>query len=488
MELKTKNEKLELIIKNEENNNISDDEISLAEIIHTLFGGKWLIALILVISIVGTYIVANYLNPYSYKTRMIFSLNYDGAEQGLDPQGRKLDLGKMKAPVVVNPVVEKLGLEDRGIFLNDIIKNIELIPVIPGNVTEKIKALEEAKKQNIQDVQSFVFYPTTYEVKFNVPKDMKISQTLSKDILYNIVQSYEEYFHKEYSQRNVLANTLGELDYSGYDYPEISTVVHNQINMLQNFVGAKMNETAGREFRSSETGIAFIDIYESVDVIKEVDLARMDSIIGAFNLTKNKEKLIKLYEYKIKQYELSKNKKEDESKVASDMMNVFKKGEKTILLPGISNTDGMGQMLQEDNTYYDQLAQRSTDAGVESKTAARDIEYYTKEIEKLQNDTISTAEKEAATNDVTSLIDTIKTKMNKWINITNTAVEEYYEKTLHNTAIKYRQTPENYSPVGDLKMTLAIAAVLGLMLGSFIVFIRAYLKKNKPVRVLKSAK
>jgi flagellar hook-associated protein FlgK len=142
----------------------------------------------------------------------------------------------------------------------------------------------------------------------------------------------------------------------------------------------------------------------------------------------------------------------------------------------------------EYNTYYDQLAQRSTDAGVESKTAARDIEYYTKEIEKLQNDTISTAEKEAATNDVTSLIDTIKTKMNKWINITNTAVEEYYEKTLHNTAIKYRQTPENYSPVGDLKMTLAIAAVLGLMLGSFIVFIRAYLKKNKPVRVLKSAK
>jgi len=47
---------------------------------------------------------------------------------------------------------------------------------------------------------------------------------------------------------------------------------------------------------------------------------------------------------------------------------------------------GTGGPIQigDSNSYYDALAERSTDAGVDAVAAAHDVEYYRKEIERLQ--------------------------------------------------------------------------------------------------------
>ena len=86
-----------------------------------------------------------------------------------------------------------------------------------------------------------------------------------------------------------------------------------------------MNQEYGSNFRSVETGMSFGDIMESISIIKKVDLSRLDSIIGAYNLTKNKEKLIKLYEYRIKQAELSMNQKNEESALLTDIIQKYQK-------------------------------------------------------------------------------------------------------------------------------------------------------------------
>jgi len=101
---------------------------------------------------------------------------------------------------------------------------------------------------------------------------------------------------------------------------------------MKNFLSSKIEKA--KDFRSTDTGLSFADILQSVDVIDTVDLSRMDSIIGAFNLTKDKDKLIKLYEYRIKVKELEKAKKQDESKIVSDMLGKFERDKSVFACSG----------------------------------------------------------------------------------------------------------------------------------------------------------
>lgn len=472
-------EKVEVILKHEDNNS-QGIEISLRDIIETVIKGKWLIAVITAVSLIATVIGTAYTSPYKGKTSMIISFNFDGIEKGIDPYGRSFDVSKIKAPVVIDKVVDELGLQKQKITTENIRSNIEIVPVIPGDITQKIEDLQEAKKQNISETQDFTYYPNIFVLTLNIPRSFDITDTKAQEILNEIYKQYREYFYYSYSDKSVLSNALGAIDYNEYDYPEISTVIHNQINIITNYLSAKNKETGAGVFRSKKTGLAFNDIAESVNILAKVDLNRIDSIIGSYNLTKNKEKLIKLYEYRIQMNDLETAKKNDEASVYNGMLGKYQKDKSILLVPGITQGQGSESTLEtsQASQYYDELMDKTAAAGVVAKNTLHDSEYYKAQIVKLQNDTVAPELKQAAEKDIMGLIPVIKTKLENWINLTNDTVAEYYETQLYNTAVK-SLSPADYSgALGSMKLYLVIALVVGLMVGLFAAFFREYWRRS----------
>lgn len=461
-----------------ETKEIIQDEISLADIIRVILKGKWLIGVLVIIAVIGTYSYYRFLAPKLGEIQTIISFNFKGIEKGLDPHGKNMDVSMIKSPQVLENVVKSLSLEQYGITSNDLRINISITPVIPGNITENIRRLEEDIKSNIEPLQQYIYYPNKYIIKFNLSRKLNISAPSAQLIVDEIVKQYQQYFYKTYSDMSVLSSAIQPVEYAEYDYPEISSVIHNQLDIFVSYLKTKLNQENGSNFRSVETGLSFGDILESITIIKQVDLARLDSIIGAYNLTKNRDKLIKLYEYRIITEQLNMDQKNDEAALILNTIKDYQKDQK-LIMAGIAGTDGSSFInMNETDKYYNTLTQQYIDAGIAAKECEKKILHYQQEIDKLLNDTVDASSKAEAETDVNSLVSVIKERIEDWIDLTNKTATEYYEKNLFNQAITRNSPSEFISSLSESKTIILIVAALAFLLGACIVFINYYLKKN----------
>jgi hypothetical protein len=467
MEQVKDSEKVEFIVRYEDNN--TEESISLNEILQKIFKGKWLILGITFIFVVA-YIL--YTAFYGYKNEVaqaIVELNFSGIENGLKPDGTKFEMHAFKTPVIIQKAIDEAGIEDKNISVEEIRKDILIEPVIP-------EAINKAALAAAKDGKNFVYYPNQFIISYD-PDNILFVKKKKVQILTSIIAAYEADFRDKYTDKSVLGNALESLNYDSYDYPEISTIIHNQISIIKNYLNSKADEAP--EFRSKNTGLTFNDIIGSLDIIENIDVNRLDSIVGSFNLTKDKAKLITKYEYIIKMNELNQAKKNDESITALNMMEKFNLDQKSILIPGLtgSESETSGESLTiADNSYYDTLAERAADAGVEAANFLHDNEYLRKEIEKLNNDTVPDALKKSAVKDALALADSIKENIIGLIQQTNNTAIEYFD-------MKYTQAIKRLSPVEILGMNkllyLMISVVSGFVLGIIIALFREYWKGNK---------
>jgi capsular polysaccharide biosynthesis protein len=450
------------------------EEISLREVIEVVLKRKWFIAVVTAACILLAGAGSLFLKSASQTAQVYISLNFDGIGNGLNPDGTKFDSNLIKSPAVVQKALDALQLDNTKLSVDKIRRNITIDPMVPEDIVAKIESLREKG-------QDFTYYPNEFTIKFTVPKG--VDGTTGGRILDAVVDAYSDYFYDVYSDKSVLSNSIGKLDYSEYDYPEISTVIRNQISIMTNYLTSKVKES--KDFRAKQTGLAFADIIDSIGVISSVDINRMDSIIGAYNLTKDKDKLITSYEYRIKMNDLERAKRVDEAAQSKDMMNNYKRQENIMLIPGMGTTDTNNPQLQDNTSYYDTLTQRATDAGVDATNRLHDNEYLTQEIEKLKTDTVEISQKQAAEKEVLALCDNIRAKIQNWIDLANETAAEYYEVKL-NKAIM-RLSPVQVQSSVKVVLNVAAALVIGLILGIFIAFFREYWmnsgKEKKPVQL-----
>ena len=110
------------------------EEISLRELIETLLKGKRLIAGFLVVALILSIGASYYMKQNSQEAKIIISMNFKGIEDGLNPDGTKFDIQKLKSPAVIMPVIETLELEDTEITTDAIRRNISIEPIIPNHI------------------------------------------------------------------------------------------------------------------------------------------------------------------------------------------------------------------------------------------------------------------------------------------------------------------------------------------------------------------
>lgn len=436
------------------------EEITLREIIEAIWKGKWLIALVIIIALavtgVGTYLML----PNSKSIVVIIEMNYPGIELGKNPDGTQFDIRQLKSPYVIEHALKETELLSTGIKPDEIRRNIDIIPIIPDGITQKAETM-------IKQGNTFTYYPSEFKVTYKVNKAFSYNQGIG--LIETIISEYQKYFYTLYSDVKTIENTIGSLEYSTYDYPDIVEVITTQIVGIQEFMTEKTLEDSN--FRSSETGYNFADLNRSYDILKTVDTSKLESLVNTNTLTKDRLKLIKDYEYKVKRMELDQAKKNSEAQEARHLMEQFKK-EDLVLIP-----DNTGKELRTENpqSYYNKLAETAINASVEATNLQHEIDYYKKEIDRLISvtETINTKRIEEAD----QLIDAIKTKLVDLIKVTNATIEDYYAYK-YGTSIRQVAPAEMVSGVNIL-LNLGIALAIGLMAGVFVVFIRHYWKSTE---------
>ena len=451
-------------------NRHEDDEIDLRELLRTLLKGKKIIVFFVLAAVAAAIAYTYYSRRQIGEARAVISYNYEGVDKGLEPSGGQLDVEQIKAPAILDRVILDMELHEKGISVDNLRRNIDVTPIIPEFIVERIRRAR-------QDGQDYSYFPNEYLVKFGIRRSLGISREEGKRILDSIITAYIDYFKRHYSDEAVFSNALRGVDLYSYDYPEVSMALNNQIDIIINFLGDKKEEPMGPSFRSMETGLSFNDIIESLRLLRNVELNRMDALIASFNLTKDREQLLLSYEQRIRSTDLKRQKRKRESEIAVDMMDIFRKEQSTLLIPGIGMPGGIE--MQMDSDYYGKLAEAATESGVEAERMALDIEYYREEMQRLRDDTVSDALKENAEKEVLTMIEDIEAKLTGIIKNTENTVEEYYRQKMGRAIM--RLSPVEIYNNSRLKRNVILAFVLGLMLGVFFVFLRAFWKGEDSV-------
>lgn len=441
------------------------EEISLREILEAIWKGKWLIAVITVVALlltgIGTYIMI----PRTQNVVAIIDINYPGIEQGLNPDGSQFDILQLKSPYVIERALEELALSDSGVKLDEIRRNIDITSIIPDEISQKAENM-------IKQGKEYVYYPSEYKVTYKINRAFSYNQGVQ--LLEAIIDQYKKYFYTLYSDVKTVDNAFSNLDYTQYDYPDVVNIIDNQIETIQELLDSKAEEDSS--FRSSTTGYSFGDLGRSLEIIKNVDISKLESLVNTNNLTKDRERLIKDYEYRVKKMELDMAKKNSEAEEARKLMEQYKK-ENYILIPDFNGSE---INTENSNSYYDTLADIAINAGVEATNLQHEIEYLNKEIERLKS--VTEVSNTKLMEEADTLIEAIKTKMTDFINTTNNTLEDYYSYK-YESSIRQIAPAEMVSGINVL-MNLAIAFVIGIMVGVFAVLIRFYWRSTEKKEVL----
>lgn len=431
------------------------EEISLKEVIVAIWKGKWIVAIVTIAALVLTGIGTILVLPEYKNVVAVIELNYPGIELGQNPDGTQFDIRQLKSPHVIEKALEETELNNLGIKSDEIRRNIDISPIIPDDIAKRAENM-------IKQGNEYTYFPSEFIVTYKVNKAFSYNQGIG--LLETIISEYKKYFYSLYSDIKTIENTIGSMDYISYDYPDIVEVITTQIQGIQEFMTEKTKEDSN--FRSSHTGYTFADLNRSFDILKTVDTSKLESLVNTNTLTKDRLKLIKDYEYKVKRMELDQAKKNSEAEEARRLMDQFKK-EDFVLIP-----DTTGKELRTENpqSYYNTLAETAINASVEATNLQHEIDYYKKEIERMVS--VTEAINTKLIEEADRLIEAIRTKLITMINVTNTTIDDYY-------AYKYGGSIRQVAPAEmvngmNVLANMGIALAIGLIVGTFMVLMKYY--------------
>lgn len=474
-----KMDKLEITLKQDNGN--MEEGVSLKDIFDFISKGKKTILLFTLFFFVMSVLVSTvYLwkgVSYTGTVKALISFNYEGIEKGLDPHGKILDVNMLKAPVVLNKVLQETGLYEKKLTTEDIRENINVEGIIPDDIIDRILTINKMAEKDVtklEELQELEYHPTQFLVTMKNHKKLGLDNKTAVTVLNSVLENYRQYFLDTYADKNVLSSALGELDYNEYDYPEIMRVMKGQLDIMKSYLQDKMIKSP--DFRAKGTQLTFGDIISYLDILDGVDVSRSSSIIFFYNITKDKEKLMSLYEYRIKLYKNEMAKKQDESEQVGTAANNYQKDKAVILASGMG-ADGLTPFeFTQKGENYDTLVNRSVSAGVSASTYQHDIDFYTVELDRLKNDTIPEETKKKYTAELDNTIQGTAEKIRKWVDLVNKTVDEYYETEVFKDATKVVVPAQFKSVMMESVKTIGIiifaGVLVGLSLGLGLVFIR----------------
>ena len=295
----------------------------------------------------------------------VVNFQYEGIEEGLDPNGAAFDVNKIKSPVVIGAALEDLGMTD--ISVEDVRRNIVIEGVVPEDALQRITVINKMASDdasNYEKVLDVSYFPSQYIVHLYKGDGMSSADTVA--ILNAVLDHYRDFFLETYANTEVLSVTSRLIDYTEYDYMESVEMLQSQIDIMQDYVAERREQAP--DFRSSGTGLAFGDIEASLEAVEEIELSKIASYIESAALTKDRENFEEQYSYKIRKYNMRLSELQAQLATVEATIETYVKDPVVI----VSSQESTQQISQK-NEYYDTLVERKLTLNTEIASINTDL-------------------------------------------------------------------------------------------------------------------
>lgn len=388
----------------------------------------------------------------------VITLQYEGIESGLDPNGAAFDINKLKSPVVIEGALTELGIMDIGV--EEIRKNIEIEGVIPEDAIERITVIQQMAQEDAENYEKILdveYFPSQYIVSLYQGRGMSASET--REILNAVVESYRAWFLDTYANTAVLTVTGNLIRYQDYDYAESVDMLQAQIDIMQDYVSERLAQAP--DFRSAATGLSFGDIVTSLETIESIDMANLSSYIENNVLTKDRQRQIEYYNYKIKNYTMELSELQTQLAAVQNTLDTYVKDPVVIV-----SSQETTQEITQTSEYYDSLVRKKIELSEQiAETNTKLNETYT------LLDTVTASSRKNVQSEydkADGMLERLTETISEWTGLIEETTQEYYTTTLFSNAVKIA-VPAQYKAAGGMmavikRTVICVAAAVAVVI------------------------
>lgn len=477
-----------LILKQEEKHE-EEVVVSFSAIIRNLkrYLSVWLLVSVIIgglIAGVSVFFRTTSITP----VRAIVSFTHDGIEKGKNPDGTDFDPNQLKSPEVINEALKACNKELD--LLEAVRRGIEIEGIIPENAYQRMNTYknvyETASSGQLSAAQAMLdvsWVSTQYNVKFNY-KDTGINRADAVQILNAMLESYRDYFFRQYGYNEAFGNNLSAMDYKDYDYAQAVDMFRTQLKSLSRYVSNISADDTSR-FRSTETGYTFADLKDAISSIQTLDLDLISSYLNVNNVSKDKERLQTYYEWRIENLELERKTNKEALAAVEAAFKAYEKDQVIVFSDSVANTE-----TTVSSEEYDKLINRKLSAQATLSETDQNIEFYKQRLATLKksNSTASKSKSERIEKDLAKL----KDKIDNLIDIVNRTADDYYRNVSLSDSYNIL-VPATSAVSTTIKSGIekAIVPIIGielviLMIYLAVAFVRALVEETRKRNKLKA--
>ena len=410
--------------------------------IYRLFKKKYFLFILLIVMLFAVMGEGYHFLILSNMKSMTVSLNYPGAEQGLNPDGSRFNISEMSDDEILNEAKKGLKIENTD---NEKIKSRIFITT---------KFSQKAMENVVSDIRGGMrgsYVPTTYYIYYSQKNKFAVNETY--EFLQALATGYEKYFTKKHAENNsILRFSSDDYDFSSYDYSEIYTVLYNKADEMLNLVIDHRNEN--RSFRS-EDNLNFDTVRDELSNFKNVKLEKFYSYVIQNSISKDRPGVMNKLEYLKEKSSVDYEKMSDKSEIEKKALNMYDPKITAIaFVPSVDNTNSY--YMSRTKTGIDDLAKNSYESGMDAAKISKKLDGYLNRYDKLSKASDTTLSEKEYTD--------------AYLNRILKDFEELSQKicTLDDEYLKYKT--ENYFTykIGEKQSVIGFAAIVKFSVIGFI--------------------
>ena len=268
-------------------------------------------------------------NPGRTGVSSTIEFSFDGASDGLAPNGSRFDLEELTSDDVLNAALEEAGMADR-YTAEQLRENILVTGVYPKNIVEQMTGYESLLTGDAGKVKFTDYHATLYSVT-----------------LYN---DFDKGISRADLEKLLTADEILDMDLSKYDYSQQLDMMDRTLIRLHDFA-AEMAEKHP-DFRLNGQG--FEDIAVRYENLRTTELKRLSGIVSMNALSTNPDRIAAQYENRVRVLEIRITELTREAKDTDELIGQYTKDG----IIYVSTSGALQQVGSNTSETYDALIAR----------------------------------------------------------------------------------------------------------------------------------
>ena len=286
--------------------------------------------------------------------------SFEGAANGLAPNGLRFDLNDLTSDEVLNAALEESGLAEK-YTAEQLKENILVSGVYPEDIVSQMTGYQSLLTGDAGQLPATDYHATLFNVALYNDFDKSIARADLEKLLGSIMEQFRARFEKTYSvflSKDTLSDSL-----SGYDYPQQLELLEDAASRYEAYA-AQMAEEHPDFLKDGE---GFADIATKYNNLRTSDLQRLSGQVTMNALSVDQERIASQYENQIKVLEISLKELEQEAEDIKTMIGKYTRDDIIYV-----STTGSLQQISGNNATYDTLME--TQKSIEDQIAEKNKE------------------------------------------------------------------------------------------------------------------